>query len=480
MVYKKVLLQDEAIITNAEIAAAAAIAKSKISATGTWAVAEIPNLPASIITSGLLANARGGLNKVLLPTWTNDFTLVYKSGTDQFEMQALGAPAAHNILSAEHADTLLAAVVAGDIIIGDATPKWSRLAKGTQNYLLTMGASLPAWTAFSDTIHGSRGTGLHGDVVGGASGALTVTQHGALAAITNAHAWADINKATSSIANITTRDHDLLAGLSDDDHTLYLLINGTRAMTGALRLALLAADPTLVDGMLFARSDLDALYFVYDAGAGAVKKQVMVEGLASAEGVWFGNGFLDTISPVEMTGAGDGTFTKKSTWGKITSGAALNNKHSGYSEWGFDTNADYATYDKYPQFEINLRFTSVAAMNYWVQWGGSGNVPEDATKKKFGIKVINGALYTFSGDGTTESTLDLSTALIAATWYRIRVKRVASGTTVWVDGVEKTTKTTNVPSGVSDIDSTIQIVLKTTEAVDKGAYFRPIKAVHAQ
>jgi hypothetical protein len=51
----------------------------------------------------------------------------------------------HDVLSATHTDTLAAAVVAGDIIIGNATPKWARLAKGTVNYVLKMGASLPAW-----------------------------------------------------------------------------------------------------------------------------------------------------------------------------------------------------------------------------------------------------------------------------------------------------------------------------------------------
>jgi hypothetical protein len=42
--------------------------------------------------------------------------------------------------------------------------------------------------------------------------------------------------ATKSIADLGTKDHDLLDGLLDDDHTQYLLINGTRAMTGALQL----------------------------------------------------------------------------------------------------------------------------------------------------------------------------------------------------------------------------------------------------
>ena len=35
-----------------------------------------------------------------------------------------------------------------------------------------------------------------------------------------------------SLSDLTTKDHDLLTGLLDDDHTQYLLANGTRALTG--------------------------------------------------------------------------------------------------------------------------------------------------------------------------------------------------------------------------------------------------------
>ena len=56
-------------------------------------------------------------------------------------------PADHSILSDEHADTLTASVVAGDIIIGNATPKWARLAKGTDGEVLTLVSGLPSWEA---------------------------------------------------------------------------------------------------------------------------------------------------------------------------------------------------------------------------------------------------------------------------------------------------------------------------------------------
>jgi hypothetical protein len=52
----------------------------------------------------------------------------------------------HNLLSGEHGDTTSAAVVRGDIITGQgATPKWTRLAKGTVNQVLKGGTNEPTW-----------------------------------------------------------------------------------------------------------------------------------------------------------------------------------------------------------------------------------------------------------------------------------------------------------------------------------------------
>lgn len=62
--------------------------------------------------------------------------------------------ALHDLLSASHGDTTAAAVQRGDVIIGSgATPKWTRLAKGTEGHVLTMGANEPAWAASSSHYH---------------------------------------------------------------------------------------------------------------------------------------------------------------------------------------------------------------------------------------------------------------------------------------------------------------------------------------
>jgi hypothetical protein len=56
-------------------------------------------------------------------------------------------PSIHDLLSLWHSDTLADSVAAGDILIGNATPKWARLAKGTALYVLAMNSdgTLPEW-----------------------------------------------------------------------------------------------------------------------------------------------------------------------------------------------------------------------------------------------------------------------------------------------------------------------------------------------
>jgi hypothetical protein len=111
--------------------------------------------------------------------WFNTTSNVYKfwngSAVQTFENTA----DVHNILSAKHGDTLAASIVRGDVLVGNATPKLSRLAKGTANQLLKSDGTDVSWTTMTDTIHGTRTTtGQHPDIVGGASGVLTDTQHG--------------------------------------------------------------------------------------------------------------------------------------------------------------------------------------------------------------------------------------------------------------------------------------------------------------
>lgn len=50
------------------------------------------------------------------------------------------------------------------------------------------------------------------------SGAISTTQHGAMAGPANAHRWADIDKTTSALSDIATRPHSALGSIGTDDH----------------------------------------------------------------------------------------------------------------------------------------------------------------------------------------------------------------------------------------------------------------------
>jgi len=65
--------------------------------------------------------------------------------------QGGGGGADHNILSATHLDTLAAAVVRGDLALGNLTPKWARLSVGAEKASTTPSSIQTAWASKSGT-----------------------------------------------------------------------------------------------------------------------------------------------------------------------------------------------------------------------------------------------------------------------------------------------------------------------------------------
>lgn len=73
---------------------------------------------------------------------------IYTGGAWVAKSGPAGPAAPHNILSATHSDTLAAAIVRGDILVGNSTPKLARLAKGTANAVLTGDGNDTAWSTY--------------------------------------------------------------------------------------------------------------------------------------------------------------------------------------------------------------------------------------------------------------------------------------------------------------------------------------------
>lgn len=102
----------------------------------------------AVVTTGIFNYAR--IN-VVTKTGSGTVTPVYYAYVND---PAVGGAIPHDILSAEHTDTVLAAVQVGDLIYGGFAPtKWKRLPKGTVGQVLTMvniaGDHIPAWVAAS-------------------------------------------------------------------------------------------------------------------------------------------------------------------------------------------------------------------------------------------------------------------------------------------------------------------------------------------
>lgn len=124
------------------------------------------NLAASVGAS-ILPRANGGTGVAV----SADDTLLVGSGAAWVAQTLSNCPAgiayltasntfpcvttivAHNLLSASHADTVAASPVRGDLLVGNSTPAWTKIAVGTAGQLLTNNAVDPSW---SNTL--ARGT----------------------------------------------------------------------------------------------------------------------------------------------------------------------------------------------------------------------------------------------------------------------------------------------------------------------------------
>lgn len=127
-------------------------------------------LNASALASGTVALARiSGLtvSQFASPNvsqWTNDAGY-------------LTSVTAHNLLSATHGDTLAASVVRGDVVVGNATPKWSRLAIGAAGTFLRSDGTDASWGVDGSALTTLNASNLaSGTVPLARIAALTVTQ----------------------------------------------------------------------------------------------------------------------------------------------------------------------------------------------------------------------------------------------------------------------------------------------------------------
>ncbi|MBM3136209.1 MAG: hypothetical protein FJZ89_13205, partial [Chloroflexi bacterium] len=75
-------------------------------------------------------------------------TYLTNNGSGTLTWATTATTTAHNVLSATHGDTAAGTVVRGDIIYGNSTPAWARLAVGAANAFLRTDGTDTGWSSF--------------------------------------------------------------------------------------------------------------------------------------------------------------------------------------------------------------------------------------------------------------------------------------------------------------------------------------------
>lgn len=131
-----------------------------------------------------------------------------------------GGGGAHAILSATHTDTVAASVVRGDLMIGNSTPAWARVAKGTSGFFLKAGASDTAWA----DLFGTSNTWSATQLLGSGSGSISFQLLSRFAdSASNDISWVD-----------SSQEHliKMTSGATSPSNSFEVSLNNTDAGTG--------------------------------------------------------------------------------------------------------------------------------------------------------------------------------------------------------------------------------------------------------
>lgn len=101
----------------------------------------------------------------------------------------------------------------------------------------------------------------------------------------------------------------------------------------------------------------------------------------------------------------------------------------------------------------------------------TGNGAYGVNNRHFGFRVINGALYAVSDDGTNQTETSVVSVISTASAYELEARFVpATSITYYVNGSLLATHSTNLPSGTTDANKLLDFVAHTTENAIKSFY----------
>ncbi|MDI6788772.1 MAG: hypothetical protein QME51_10415, partial [Planctomycetota bacterium] len=117
----------------------------------------LPNTATADLPDSVAGQGSSGTTGMLVYDSTSG-SLKYNNGSTWAELST-GGGTSHNVLSATHGDSAAGTVLRGDVVVGNSTPKWSRLAIGTANKYLRTDGTDAAWSPYTLALSGNVTTG---------------------------------------------------------------------------------------------------------------------------------------------------------------------------------------------------------------------------------------------------------------------------------------------------------------------------------
>ena len=211
-----------------------------------------------------------------------------------------------------------------------------------------------------------------------------------------------------------------------------------------------------------------------NAGAGAV--QLSADGInlsdtAKATGIGFAKYFYEGISYAQAidsiaawfidAGGGAGSaqvIASGQLW--VRSGSTLNNTLRLERRLPFTPVTP--SWDKNRRFKTKVLFESATLQDIFIGMGNA--VVGGGTGRHAGFRILNESIYATVANGTTETAVDTGVDIVAATSYLLECVNLAGvNAKFYVEGIEKATITTTLPSGTTDAQRIIVLMPSTTE-----------------